>query len=186
MVGAASGPPTAVGTIESNTVASATSLNPLCYTFDMGLEWWQLWLLLGIVLFIAEIFTPGFLLACLGISCLAAFLPAAFGLGLEWQLGSFVVSFIIVLLTLRPWFLRHFKQAKEARPTNIDALVGKVGKVTSGSSDRGGARVQAGGDNWAVVCQDGQDIEAGSEVEIVDIDGVKLVVKQKKPKREWF
>ena len=150
----------------------------------MGFDWWQLWLLLGIILLVAEIFTPGFLLACVGIASLVAFLPAAFGLGLEWQLGSFVVSFIFVLLAVRPWFLRNFKQAKGSRPTNTEALIGLTGKVSS--PEGGPLRVKAHGDDWAAVCRDGRDLEAGSEVEIIGIDGVKLVVRQKKSFKELY
>ena len=57
-----------------------------------GIDAWLLWGLAAIALFILELFTPGFVLACFGIGAGFAVFPALVGLGLTWQLIFFAIG----------------------------------------------------------------------------------------------
>ena len=62
----------------------------------------QWWLIAGILLFVFEIFTPGFFLACFGMGAFAAIIPAALGLSIVWQTVFFIVASLLSLFLLRP------------------------------------------------------------------------------------
>ena len=58
----------------------------------MSEDWtWILWTVLGVVLVIAEVFTPGFVLLWFGVGALAAALAAFLGAGLAAQFILFIV-----------------------------------------------------------------------------------------------
>ena len=58
----------------------------------MNESWtWILWTILGVVLVIAEVFTPGFVLLWFGVGALAAALAAFLGAGLAAQFILFIV-----------------------------------------------------------------------------------------------
>lgn len=57
----------------------------------------QWWLIAGILLFVFEIFTPGFFLACFGMGAFAAIIPAALGLSIVWQTVFFIVASLLAL-----------------------------------------------------------------------------------------
>ncbi len=62
-------------------------------------------------------------------------------------------------------------------PTNLDRLIGKTAVITKAiaSNERGEARVN--GETWLAISHDGKDIAADTKVEILSIEGTKLVVR---------
>ena len=67
----------------------------------MGENWtWILWTVFGVVLVIAEVFTPGFVLLWFGVGALAAALAAVVGAGLAVQFILFIAVFVTISLTL--------------------------------------------------------------------------------------
>ncbi len=139
---------------------------------------WHIWVIAGLVLFIAEIMIPGFLVACFGVGCLAAAVMAAADLGVKWQLVGFSLGTLVVYFTIRPLFLRHFYRKASPVKTNVHALVGRVGVVTQALDPHAGSgRLKVRGEDWRGVPVDDVVIEAGEEVEVVEVDGTKLLVK---------
>ena len=65
---------------------------------------WQLWVIVGIVLLILEIFTPGFVVACLGIAFLIVAVPAFFGWDIKWQIVVFCIANLGIFFCIRPFF----------------------------------------------------------------------------------
>ena len=51
-----------------------------------------IWFIASILLFAAEIITPGFVLACFGAGALVACIPALLGLGIVWQVVVFALG----------------------------------------------------------------------------------------------
>ena len=143
-----------------------------------ALDVWKVWVIAAIVLFIAEIVIPGFLVACFGVGCLASAVVAAVDLGLKWQLLAFSIGTLVVYFTIRPLFLKHFYNKVSPVKTNVDALVGIVGVVTETlDADAHTGRVKVRGEDWRGVAADESVIEAGRKVEVVQVDGTKLVVR---------
>ena len=143
-----------------------------------AVEVWHLWVIVGIVLFIAEILIPGFLVACFGMGCLASAVLAAIGLGAKWQLLGFSLATLIVYFAIRPLFLKHaYKNSRHVK-TNVDALVGCIGVVTVAIDPDGqGGRVKVRGEDWRGVAAEGVAIEPGRKVTVVQVDGTKLLVE---------
>ena len=142
------------------------------------MELWHAWIIAGIALLIAEIFTPGFVVACFGVACFPAALLAWFGLELKLQIAAFSVSTLVVLFGIRPLFIRYSRSAADKARTNIDALIGKTGLVTEriDPTTRKG-RVSVSGDDWWAFSADEKLIEPGVKVAVVGVDGTKLHVK---------
>ncbi|MCD5406651.1 MAG: NfeD family protein [Desulfotomaculum sp.] len=143
------------------------------------MEDWQMWLIMAVVLFIAEIFTPGFLLACLGVACLMAGLMAYLGLGLEVQIIAFSVSALAVFFGIRPLLKKHSYFSESKLKTNVAALVDKTGIVVEKIDPvQNKGRVVVGGENWKGVSIDGTMLKEGAKVTVVRVEGTKLLVKR--------
>jgi membrane protein implicated in regulation of membrane protease activity len=81
----------------------------------------------------------------------------------------------ITLILTKPFVRRLTKNNKHIK-TNLDAVIGSIGVVTSDINHDIG-RVTVLGKDWAAVSD--EVINAGEKVDILDIKGVKLVVKKK-------
>ena len=142
------------------------------------MEVWHCWVIAASVLLIAEIYIPGFFVACFGAGCLASALAAALGLGLKWQLVGFSFGTLTVYLTIRPLFLKYCYRATGGVKTNVDALIGRIGRVSERiDPDTHEGRVKVGGEDWRGVSVDDVAIEVGRKVEVLNVNGTKLLVR---------
>ncbi|MFW5962449.1 MAG: NfeD family protein [bacterium] len=140
---------------------------------------WEFWLVLGVVLFVIEIFTPGFVIASFGLACFAPLITSLFTSRLESQIISFIIGMIIVLWKIRPFFIKRLYNKKDNAKTNADALIGRIGKVLKEVSETvGEGRVEIGGEDWMAISVNDQKINVGEKVEVVKVAGSKIVVKQ--------
>ncbi len=142
------------------------------------MELWHLWIIIGIVFFIVEIFTPGFIVATFGGGCLLAAIPAYFQLQFLWQLLVFSLGTLIFFLTVRPLYLKYIFPPEEQTPTNVDALIGQKALVIEeidALNNKG--RVKVGGEDWKAISEKSPKIAEGELVKVVAIDGVKLIVE---------
>ncbi len=140
---------------------------------------WQVWVIMAVILFIVEIFTPGFILACFGISCLVTGLISFGGVGLKWQIVTFSITTLLIFFWLRPLVLKYLFSKKDDVKTNVDALIGKSGLVSEKISARSQTgRVRIGGEDWKAISLGGDDIEVGQKVTVEQIEGVKVLVRR--------
>lgn len=138
---------------------------------------WQQWAIIGIVLFIAEILIPGFLLASFGLACFVSAIFAFFHFGYQIQILAFCVSAATFFLVLGPVYRRYFGQRPKVE-TGIRALIGKSAKVIEkiDNNVRQG-RVEVGPETWKAFSAGGEIIEIGEIVTIEDIKNVTLYVR---------
>lgn len=138
---------------------------------------WHWWAALAIVLFILEIFVPGFFLLCLGIGCVGASATAALGGSIGLQLAAFSIFSVVSILTIRPLLMKRMWNAPEVK-TNVDALVGQRGRVTQDFEPglRLG-RVSAAGDDWRAESVSDRSLRIGDLVEVVRVESNTLIVK---------
>lgn len=95
------------------------------------MEAWHIWVIAGLMLWIIEIFTPGFFAVSLGTACLVVGLVAGkAGVSFKLQLLVFGVAVGIMALAIRPFVMKNFYRRNANTKTNVDALVGKSGFVT--------------------------------------------------------
>ena len=139
---------------------------------------WENWIYVGIILLILEIFTPGFVIACMGIGALLASIFAYFDASISIQLLAFSVGTLLSFLGIRPYVLKHIYNSKEETITNADTLIGKITKVKETiNNNQNKGRISFYGDNWRARSEDGSEIKKGETVEVVKIDSTVLIVK---------
>ncbi len=140
----------------------------------------QLWLIAAIVLFILEIFTPGFVLANFAVASLAAGLSAWMGADTLWQMVVFVIVGLLSFVTLRPILKRTlYKNAKPAR-TGAAALIGREARVTEAIPVAPATgRVQIDGDSWRAMTLHNRVIAEGEVVTVVSVDSSTVVVTER-------
>ena len=142
------------------------------------LEAWHLWVIAGLVLWIMEIFTPGFVVGLFGTACLAVAPFAGAEVSVKMQLLVFGVATAIMTFAIRPLILKHFYGRDPKITTNVDALIGKSGFVTEIiDHPNGSGRVRIGGEIWRAVTQNESPVEIGRKVTVRKVEGNKLVVE---------
>lgn len=139
---------------------------------------WSIWVVVALGLFVAEIFTPGFVLACFGVAALVAGLLSFLGAGLQGQIVTFSISTLVVFFGIRTLFLKHFDISIPRIRTNVDSLIGKIGRVSERINPAANSgRVIVGGEDWKGVSIGGSIIEIGKEVKVLKVEGTKVFVK---------
>lgn len=136
------------------------------------MEIWHYWIIAGIILVIAEIFTPGFLLASFGVGAFGGSLLAYFECSFKIQLLGFSFLTLAVFFGIRPVYMKYFRRFGEQRETGVNALIGKSFKVTEKiiNEDNTG-RIKIGSESWLARSQNNGTIEAGEMVTISKIEG---------------
>jgi membrane protein implicated in regulation of membrane protease activity len=136
---------------------------------------WLIWLVVAVLLGVAEIFT---LTAALGVVGAAAVVPAvlaAVGLPLPVQLAAFAVAAAAGVVLVRPVALRHMRQPQLER-FGVDALVGKRAFVVRAVTDRDGL-VRIDGEDWTARSFDEDTvIPEGAAVSVMRISGTTAYV----------
>lgn len=135
------------------------------------------WLGILAVLIIIEIITLGLSTIWFAGGALVAFFAALLGADVVIQVILFLVVSIILLLFTRPVAIKYLNHNRTK--TNVDSLIGKQAVVIEGIENlKGFGKVQVNGLEWtARTLEDYQSIEKDSIVNIVRVDGVKLIVE---------
>lgn len=137
---------------------------------------WQIWLIMAGVCLIIEIMTVGFLIFWFAIGALLAMVVSFFTNNVIMQTSVFVVSSTILIFATKP-FVKKFASNKNAIQTNVYSTVGKIGIVTKDiDSLQSLGQVKVGGEVWSAIGLDDMNIPQGTEVEIKEIKGVKVIV----------
>jgi len=139
------------------------------------MELWLIWLVLAVVLGLAETFTLTAALGVLGVAALVPALLAALGLPLAVQLALFAAAAAAGVILVRPVALRHMREPQLIR-FGVEALVGKRAYVVREVSDRDGL-VRIDGDEWtARAFDDTTVIPVGAAVDVMRISGTTAYV----------
>lgn len=134
------------------------------------------WVLVAVVAGVIEIFSLGLWFLWLALSAIIVALAARLGLltSLDTQLLIFALLTLIFVIFTRPLVLRFFKSNDTA--SNVEALIGQHGMVTSTISPLHYGQVKVNGEIWTASA--GEEIETDTRIEVTGIDGVKLLVKR--------
>ena len=136
---------------------------------------WGIWLGLSIFFLIVEWMTIEIISIWFTGASLVAMILALLNVPLEWQIATFCVVSVLLIVFTRPIVARYLKR-NESR-TNVDTLIGEVATVTKAilPDERGEVKVK--GQYWLAVATDNNLIESGKKVSILAIEGAKLIVK---------
>ena len=136
---------------------------------------WVIWLIISVVLGVAEAFTLTAALGLLGVAALLTAGTAAIGLPAAAQLLVFALGAGAGLVVLRPIAARFLRGAQQEL-FGVNALTGRTGFVVHEVSARSGT-VRLSGEEWTARPLDpGLVIPAGAAVQVMQIDGVTAVV----------
>lgn len=136
-----------------------------------------LWLAAAIILAIVEANTVQLVSIWFAVGALAAMVPAIIGMSFTVQFAVFTVASILVLAITRPFVKK--KLAAQKTETNSRALIGKVAKVVQPIDNLlSQGRVIVEDMDWSARSENGEPIDAGEEVLIKEIQGVKLIVEK--------
>lgn len=137
---------------------------------------WQVWLIIAGIFFIGEIATVGFLVFWFGIGALLAMIVSIFTPNIIIQTTVFVISSTILIFATKP-FVKKFVDVKKTN-TNVYSIVGKKALVIKEIDPiHSVGQIKINGEVWTAESENNKVIPEGSEVEIIEIKGVKAVVK---------
>ena len=138
---------------------------------------WQIWLIAAGIFFIVEIATVGFLVFWFGIGALVAMLSSFFIPDVYIQTIIFLVTSTLLIFLTKP-FVNKFMKKDKTIPTNAYSIIGRIGIVTKEiNSVLGTGQVKIGGEVWSAKVKTDETIPVGTEITVIEIDGVKAVVE---------
>ena len=137
---------------------------------------WYIWLILAGVFLIGEVMTAGFLIFWLSVGSLIAMIVSFFTDSIIIQTSVFVISSVILIFATKP-FVKKFAKV-ETVLTNAKSIIGKKGIVTVDiDSIKSTGQVKIDGEIWSAIGEDETDIPKGAEIEVLEIKGVKVIVR---------
>lgn len=138
---------------------------------------WQFWLIVAGICFIIEIATVGFMVFWFGIGALVAMLVSLFIPNVYVQAFIFLITSTVLLFLTKP-FVKRFVNKDKVVATNAYSIIGQKGIVTKEINPiLGTGQIKVHGEVWSAKPDTDETIPENVEVEIVQIDGVKAVVK---------
>ena len=128
-----------------------------------------------------EIITLGLTTIWFAGGALVTFILAMLDVSPVIQWAVFCAVSLALLFGTRPWALRFFNSQKQEK-TNVDSLLGKTAVVTAEIHNlEGRGEVFVNGLTWTARTEkDSEVIPKDARVEIIAVEGVKLIVREKK------
>ena len=137
---------------------------------------WLLWLIASLALMTLELTSGDFYIICFAFGALASIIAALIGLPFWVQVLVWVCASLLCLFFVRPPLVKHLHGNMKERKSNVDALIGRQGKVIETIPQGECGYVKIDGDEWRSVSADGQEIPAGTNVTVTSRDSIILTV----------
>jgi len=134
------------------------------------------WLIAIVAFIVVEAGTFGLTSIWFAFAALIALLASLLGLDLTVQIALFVVSATIFLIFTRPFVRKYLKIG--AHKTNVDAIIGQHALVTKKIESFAFGQAKVKGQIWTAKSATDDAIEVGCEVEIIAVEGVKIIVRE--------
>lgn len=134
------------------------------------------WAVLIVLFTVIEALTLGLTSIWFAVGSLAALITASLGFGLPVQIIVFVIVAVILVVYTRPIAKKVLKVGHNK--TNIDALIGQNGYVIKSIEGKSVGQVKLGGQIWTAKGPGQETFEVDEEVEVLAIEGVKLIVRK--------
>ncbi|WP_121161689.1 NfeD family protein [Micromonospora pisi] len=137
-----------------------------------------LWIVLGVVLLVAEVFTTTLILLMFGVAALVTAGAAALGAPPLAQVLVFALVSALSVVAVRPVIRRHRRSALESgeRPFGVEAIEGSDALVLE-QVDTAHGSVKIEGEVWSARSYDaGQVFLPGERVRVIELKGVTAMV----------
>jgi membrane protein implicated in regulation of membrane protease activity len=140
---------------------------------------WIFWLALILIFVIIEVATVDFTFLMIAVGSLAGLISGL--LGIPWWAQVIVAGVVslVLIFFVRPALKRALSKGGDATPSNVAALLGLSGTVTSDFVAGQGHVKLANGETWTARLSgltDVDAIEAGDRVVVTAIEGATAVV----------
>ena len=134
-----------------------------------------IWLVAGVLLAIAELFTLDFVLIMLAVGAFAAGVVGLV-LPVPVQVVAFAAVSVLGLVAVRPAIKRRLHRGADPAVMGMDAIEGAEATVVE-EITQGRGMVKIGGELWSARAYDAtQVIEAGVQVRVVEVKGATALV----------
>ncbi|WP_329102035.1 NfeD family protein [Micromonospora sp. NBC_01699] len=137
-----------------------------------------LWIILGVGLLVAEIFTTTLFLLMFGVAALATAGVAALGAPVAVQVLVFAVVSALSVAAVRPVIRRHRRSALESGETafGVEAIEGSDALVLE-QVDANHGVIRIDGEIWTARSYDGTQVfQPGERVRVIEVKGVTAMV----------
>lgn len=136
------------------------------------------WIVVLIVAIAIELATLGLTTIWFAGGALIAAAAAAFSFPIWLQILLFLVVSLLLMAFTRPIAVKYFN--KDRVRTNVESMVGRQAIVISEIDNlQGIGQVTVGGQEWSARSEDDKiHMEVGTVVDVVAVNGVKLVVRK--------
>ncbi|MCM1342472.1 MAG: NfeD family protein [Muribaculaceae bacterium] len=137
----------------------------------------MIWLVILILAVIVEVATMGLTTIWFAGGALVAIVATLLHAPIAIQVILFFIVSLLLLFFTRPVAVRYFN--RDRVKTNVESMVGRQAIVISEVNNlQGTGQVTVGGNQWSARSMDNSVvIPAGAVVNVVAINGVKLIVK---------
>ena len=141
---------------------------------------WIFWLALILFFVIVEVITVDFTFLMLAVGSLGGLVSGLFGLAWWWQVIIAAVLALVLLFFVRPALKRALGRGGDQTPTNVAALLGLAGTVTTDFVNGQGHVKLSNGETWTAklsgLTESGTAAEFGDRVVVTAIEGATAVV----------
>jgi membrane protein implicated in regulation of membrane protease activity len=136
-----------------------------------------IWAVIALAMLGGEFLTAGILLIFFSFGAALAAIASFLGVGIGWQMGIFAAGSLVSAALGRPFLMKYFRIDKDVQASTTDAMVGLRGVVVQEIAPLKFGQVRVRGDVWTASCEDDCLLVEGSEIEVIRVDGVKLLVR---------
>ena len=133
-----------------------------------------IWVAAIIVFIVIEIFTQGLTSIWFAGGALGGCITAMAGAGPLAQVIVFIIVSIILIIATRPFKKKMLD--KKIQKTNVDTVIGQIAFVEEAIKPGQSGRVRLDGKIWTAKAAGEEEIPAGQQVTVTDIQGVTLTV----------
>ncbi len=128
-----------------------------------------IWFLVGVVFLLAEFLLPGFILMFFTAGCwIVALILWGFDIGVTTQITIFIITSLILLLTLRKYSMKVFKGSTrdDVDDDYTNSKIGMTAEVTKQITPELPGEIKVAGSFWRASAD--ETIEPGTAVKIVN------------------
>ncbi len=138
---------------------------------------WKFWLVICGICLAIEAVTVGFLVFWFAVGALIALGVSFITDSIVIQFAVFLISSTALMFLTKPVVDKYMKKTKQTS-TNAFSIIRKEALVIEDiDTINGKGQIKIGAEVWSAKSEDNIVIPKGSKVEIISIDGVKVLVK---------
>lgn len=141
------------------------------------MDYYIVWLIIMVICLIVEAITMGLTTIWFSAGAFVAMILSLLGIPLGIQIAAFLIVSIASLIYVYPLVKNIIRPGKEK--TNYETVINKIGIVTETIDNINAlGQVKVDGQIWTARAFDNVVIEEGKQVTILEVKGVKLMVKE--------